>query len=649
MSLYMMSNKMLSQRAGIAFAVLGISLLIGGCSGGGSDTATSDAEINTATSDAEINGVVATGLAAANVPYKCTDDNVQTLGEGFTGVDGSYQVILTAAEITTFSLNNAVKCTATLSSGENIATFVTEKPTLGNKVIGNINLITNLVATELAATGQTVTAAQVTAIGKEVVSAVIGKNAASGDPMISYETFATQSFIARSATTEASAATQATVSAADIVLDTIVENLKANGATSSSGSVTDALVTKYWSDSGKAAIIAGTAKAALNDPDVQIELAANATNQGVSTSAVTAIINDTDVKSTVQAVKDAFDAVRAEAKSSTDSNVSSNATVVVEALAKAAKVAVVAQTVAATSAGSPITAAQIKNVATNTTALVKADVITTTGSAAASIAAKGFSSTEATKTLQAVVETAAKQGGAIVGQVDVVRSNANVAADTTVATAITTNAATAISGTKAVLITAVESVNSGSADVLGAAITNTVVQDVATKTREAMDAVVVASQTGGALANAVVQTSATMETAVKGKALVGTGLSTTDFQQPVVEVVIEQPFTTTVTVTLGANCAKAEVVQQNADKPQVVMMGGKESKSSSGAVGPFYAMNSQVKAIRIDALGFNVNNVFFTAGTVSSSLITTSAGGTKTVDLSVSCPAVSTTGGTGGT
>ena len=643
MSLYMMSNKMLSQRAGIAFAVLGISLLIGGCSGGGSDTATSDAEINTATSDAEINGVVATGLAAANVPYKCTDDNVQTLGEGFTGVDGSYQVILTAAKITTFSLNNAVKCTATLSSGENIATFVTEKPTLGNKVIGNINLITNLVATELAATGQTVTAAQVTDKGKEVVSFVIGKNAASGDPMISYETFATQSFIARSATTEASAATQATVSAADIVLDTIVENLKANGATSSSGSVTTALATK------KAAVIAGTAKAALNDPDVQIELAANATNQGVSTSAVTAIINDTDVKSTVQAVKEAFDTVREEAKNSTDSNVSSNATVVVEALAKAAKVAVVAQTAAATSAGSVITATEIKNVATNTTALVKADVITTTGSAAASIAAKGFSSTEATKTLQAVVETAAKQGGAIVGQVDVVRSNANVAADTTVATAITTNAATAISGTKAVLITAVESVNSGSADVLGAAITNTVVQDVATKTREAMDAVVVASQTGGALANAVVQTSATMETAVKGKALVGTGLSTTDFQQPVVEVVIEKPFTTTVTVTLGANCAKAEVVQQNADKPQVVMMGGKESKSSSGAVGPFYAMNSQVKAIRIDALGFNVNNVFFTAGTVSSSLITTSAGGTKTVDLSVSCPAVSTTGGTGGT
>lgn len=632
MSLYMMSNNMLSQRAGIAFAVLGISLLIGGCSGGGSDTATSDAEIN---------GVVATGLAAASVPYKCTDDNVKTLGEGITGVDGSYQVILTAAKITTFSLNNAVKCTATLSSGENIATFVTEKPTLGNKVIGNINLITNLVATELAATGQTVTAAQVTAKGKEVVSAVIGKNAASGDPMISYETFATQSFIARSATTEASAATQATVSAADIVLDTIVENLKANGATSSSGSVTTALATK------KAAVIAGTAKAALNDPDVQIELAANATNQGVSTSVVTAIINDTDVKSTVQVVKDAFDAVRAEAKSSTDSNVSSNATVVVEALAKAAKVAVVAQTAAATSAGSPITAAQIKNVATNTTALVKADVIATTSSAAASVAARGFSSTEATKTLQAVVETAAKQGGAIVGQVDVVRSSANVAADTTVATAITKNASTAISETKAALITEVNKVDSGSADVLGAAITNAVVQEVATKTRAVMDAVVVASQTGGALAGVGVQASNTMETAVKGKALVGT-VSKADFQQPVVEVPVEKPFMTTVTVTLGANCAKADVVQQNVDNPQVVVV-SKKSTSVSGSLDPFNVMNSQVKNIRIDALGYNANNVSSTAGTVSSSSIPTSAGGTKTVDLSVSCPAVSTTGGTGGT
>jgi hypothetical protein len=604
---------------GIGIAAFSLALL-GGCWGGGDDGGTT----TTTTEDVTYDGTVGTGLAAANVDYVCTDTTGATMGEGVTGVDGSYQVTLTTDELKNFT--TPMTCTADLGGGVTLKAIIPGTPTADQPVTGNINLITNLVADEIEASGETVTADVVAAKGKEVVNAIVGTQSDGTTPLISYDDFASQKIVARSANTETNSTTKATVSPVDLVLDTISDNLNETGATTSAGSVTAALAAK------KASVTAGTAKPALNDPELQVELAANAAKQGVSSDTVAAAISDTTVKETVQSMQTVLEKVKSNAAANADTNVSNNSDVVMKAVAKSIKVAVVAQTSAA---NADLTSDQIAYVVSNTVAVVEAKVTEITAAAAAD---NGVGSSP--DTLKAVVETSAKQAGAVVGQIDVRSSTVS----DTVKAAIKTQSDSAATATQTAMTTAINTAidggKEGSAALGTDVITDTVVQSIANSTISVMDAVVADATLG----NIAVSTDA-VSAATSGKALTSSTATASDFVKPVVEVTIEMPFTTTATVTLGGTCVKASVSQKNVDNAAVLMIGDSKVVSASGS-STFTVLHSKVAAVRIDAQGSNSKGSM--GSVVSSSSITTSTAGTQPVSLTVNnCPA--TTGGSGGT
>lgn len=176
------------------------------------DTSTPTTDVDVVEFSTTISGVVAEGLALANVVVTFTDANgtVHNDGSCTTDASGTYDCTLTDS---TKAIAYPVEVSVTDSNGDTIRGLVADEPAAGEKAVAQVNPITNAVVSSLLDAGTSlsdITTAAFNTAGNAVTEAVFGTG-------VEFSLF-TSDFKAR---TDANTDTADSVSLGDALLDLI--------------------------------------------------------------------------------------------------------------------------------------------------------------------------------------------------------------------------------------------------------------------------------------------------------------------------------------------------------------------------------------------------------------------------------------------